>query len=66
MLPRDMFCILVTRRFSHTDYSSCDTKENMFKEDVFTFHLNNLRISGSVSLSGETNRSLGKKYHYQK
>ena len=35
-------------------------------EDVSTFHLNNLRISGSVSLTGETNRSLGRKYHYQK
>jgi len=32
----------------------------MFKKDIFTFHLNNLRISGSVSLAGETNRSLGK------
>lgn len=51
---------------SHTGYSSCVTKENMFIEDVSTFHLNNLRISGSVSLAGETNRSLGRKYHYQK
>ena len=50
----------------HTGYSSCDAKEIMFKEDVSTFHLNNLRISGSVSLTGETNRSLGRKYHYQK
>lgn len=46
---------------SHTGYSSCDAKEHMFKKDIFTFHLNNLRISGSVSLAGETNRSLEKR-----
>jgi len=52
---------------SHTGYSSCDAKEHMFKEgDIFTFHLNNLCISSSVSLAGETNRSLEKKMSLSK
>ena len=52
---------------SNTGYLSCDPKEHMFKEkDIFTFHLNNLRISGSVSLAGETNRSLERKVYYRK
>jgi len=50
---------------SHTGYSNSDAKEDMFKKDIFTFHLNNLRITSSVSLAGETNRSLGKKIQFQ-
>ena len=44
---------------SHTRYSSCNTKWH--KEDILTFHLNNLRISSSVSLAVETNRALEKR-----